>query len=180
MRRDDDGIPAGWEDILEPGERVLWQGQPDPSPDLSALRPAKVLFGLVFVAAALFWITEASRADGLAGLILPLFGLIFVLVGLRAAGGEILWDAYRRRRTWYSLTNRRAFIATDLMGRRRLDPYPIGPQTPLSHENGRDVFFAMDFVRTKTGSRRRRIGFTDLADSAAVYDIMRKVQREAT
>lgn len=171
----------GWEGILFPGERVIWQGQPDPRPDLSDIKLSEMLFGLLFAGFALFWMSAAlGAAEGLAGLVMPLLALPFLVIGLQKAGVELLWDVYRRRRTWYTLTDRRAFIATAILGRRRLDPYPIGPKTPLALEQDRDIFFATDFVKTKRGSRRRRIGFTHLRDAGRIYEMMRRVQRAET
>jgi len=169
-----------WKGILFPGERVIWQGQPDPRPDWSDVPLPEAAMGLLVAGFAAFWMAMAAEGGGIAGLVLPLLGLPFLVIGLRKAGGEELWRAYKRRRTWYTLTDRRAFIATDILGRRALEPYPIGPRTPLRHENDRDIFFATDFVKTRRGGRRRRIGFTHLPDSAHVYELMRQVQREAT
>ncbi len=172
----------GWEGILFPGERVIWQGQPDPRPDFSGMRLAEAVFGVAAAGFAVFWMSAAlgGGEGGFMGLVFPLLGLPFLVIGLQKAGFERLWEAFVRTRTWYTLTDRRAFIATALFGRRRLDAYPIGPKTPLSHENGRDVFFATDFVTGKRGERRRKIGFTHLRDSAAVYDRMRRIKEDAT
>lgn len=173
----------GWEGILEPGERVIWQGQPDPTPEFDRLRPGRVITGLAVTGFALFWTFLASGAvatEGLIGWIFPMFGLFFVVLGVRQAGADLLIDAWRRRRTWYSLTNRRAFIASDLFGKRRLDAYPITPATHFEHD-GDDpgsIWFATDFVRTKRGSRRRRVGFERVPESGKVLDMMVRVQRE--
>ena len=116
----------GWDGILDTGETVLWQGQPDPAPDWSEFRVKDALFGLVYSGVALFWIAAALGqvpGSSFMGIVLPLFGLPFLLVGLRKAGADIFWHAYMRRHTWYSLTNRRAFVATDLFGRKQLDAY---------------------------------------------------------
>ncbi|WP_193140625.1 MULTISPECIES: aspartate carbamoyltransferase catalytic subunit [unclassified Meridianimarinicoccus] len=174
----------GWDDILEPGEELLWQGQPDPRPDWRAQTLRETLFGLAVTVFSLFWMAKALGIGADAsfmGLVFPLMGLPFLVMGLSRAGGKIALGVWRRRHTWYSLTNRRAFIATNLLGRRTLDAYPIGPVTPLDHEEGPPdhIWFATDFVKTAQGSKRRRIGFTHLPDSRAVYDRMRRLQREA-
>lgn len=178
-----DDTPGSWDEILEPGETLLWQGQPDPTPDPSGLRPGSMVMGVALTAFALFWTYLASGAiatDGLIGWVFPMFGLFFVILGVRQAGGQILIDAWRRRRTWYSLTNRRAFIATDVLRRRTLDAYPITGQTLFDHDGKSPgtIWFATDFVRTKRGSRKRRVGFERIADSGHVLDLMVKAQRE--
>lgn len=178
-----DDTPQSWDEILEPGERLLWQGQPDATPDPSGLRPGGMVMGLAMTAFALFWTYLASGAiatDGLIGWVFPMFGLVFVVLGLRQAGGSVLIDAWRRRRTWYSLTSRRAFVATDFLGRRTLDAYPITARTLFEHDGKSPgtIWFATDFVRTKRGSRKRRVGFERIADSGHVLDLMVRAQRE--
>ncbi|MBL9060596.1 MAG: aspartate carbamoyltransferase catalytic subunit, partial [Mangrovicoccus sp.] len=113
------------------------------------------------------------------GLAFPLLGLPFLALGLHRAGGRILWEAWRRRRTWYTLTSQRAFIATELFGRRDLQAYPMTPKTVLDRD-GRNIWFAIDFVRTPRGSRRRKIGFSHLLDADRVFSLMAQVQRATT
>lgn len=172
-----------WETILDPGERVLWQGQPDATPDWSGLRPARVIAGLGITLFSLFWTILASQAvftEGVVGLIFPVAGLFFVYQGVKTAGGHVLLDSYRRRRTWYSLTSKRAFIATDIWGKRRLDSYPIGPDTLLDHDlrSPGSIWFAGRHLATRRGSIRSRIGFERLADSDAVMRLMTRIQSE--
>lgn len=174
---------SGWNGILEQGERVLWQGQPDPTPDWSEFDIKDFVFGMVFTGFAVFWIINAlgmAPGSSFMGIVFPLFGLPFLVIGLGKAGLGIFWRAYQRRHIWYSLTNQRAFIASDLFGRKSLDAYPIGPATPLAHEEGppHHIWFATDFVKTAEGSKRRRIGFTHLTESREVFDLMRRLQRE--
>ena len=57
--------------------------------------------------------------------VFPLFGIPFLLVGLNLAGGHVVLAALRRRFVWYTLTDRTAFVATRLFGKRRLDRYPL-------------------------------------------------------
>ena len=169
----------GWAGILNPGERVIWQGQPDPAPDFTGWRMSDGLFGGAFAGFALFWMVMAlGQVPGgtFIGLVFPLFGLPFLVLGLQRAGGERLWQAYMRRRTWYTLTTERAFIATNVLGRRQLAAYPITPATKLDRD-GRDIWFATDIVRSRRGTDRRRVGFTHLSDPARVEGLMRQLQQ---
>jgi len=171
---------SGWDGILFPGERVLWQGQPDPRPDWSALKPGQTVMGLGVAAFAAFWMSLAVGTGGVAGVALSLFGLPFLILGVNMAGGPILWRAWTRRRTWYTLTDRRAFIATDILGRRTLDAYPIDGSAKIELEDGRHIWFATDVVTTKRGPRRRRIGFAHLREAGHVHALMRQVQSATT
>ena len=51
--------------------------------------------------------------------------------------GEQLWlDQRRLRGTHYTLTDRAAFIATDIRGRRDLNRYPLTAGLPITLEDG--------------------------------------------
>ncbi len=170
--------PAGWQGILDDGEAILWQGRPNT--DL-IWRPANwvtMIFGLAFAGFALFWMIMAAQAGGL----FWAFGLIHFSVGLGIAFGPPFWNAWRRRHTWYTLTDRRAFIATDMPLRgRRLRSYPITEDTVLAYDAGdpASIHFAHEYKRSKNGSTRVEIGFERIADGADVYARFRQIQKDA-
>ena len=127
---------TGWEGILEPGEEILWQGRPDAEIRWSDLRPQKLVFGLFYAGFAVFWMVAAGGMvwggpmGGGPFALFPLFGIPFLLIGLNIMGGHVIWDAYKRGRTWYTLTDRRAFAATAVLGIKRLRAVRIEEATP--------------------------------------------------
>lgn len=169
-------VPAGWEGILDPGERILWQGRPVPGIVWRPQQLVALLFGLAFAGFALFWMLMAASAGGF----FWMFGLIHFSVGLTVSFGPFFWPAYMRRHTWYTLTDRRAFIATDmpLLGR-RLKSFPIERDTVLSYDAGTPatIHFAQVVRRTKNGTSRTDIGFVRVPDGPEVYALMRQIQR---
>jgi hypothetical protein len=169
--------PDPWQGLLEPGERILWQGRPDAHPDWRMLSVQRTVLGAVFAIVALIWIVQASTLAGGGGLV-TLIGLPFLGLGLYQLGGHVLWDAFRRARTWYTLTDRRAFIATDLPLRgKRLQSYPITRDTLLSFDDAplASIGFAFAPVPLKRTTRLRMIGFERIADGRAVYALIRGV-----
>jgi hypothetical protein len=168
----------GWQGILDPGERILWQGQPDSSVRLADLNPKQSLIGLAILAFALFWTISAIAAaadQGFVTLFFAGFGLFFIWIGFQRAGGYLLIDGYTRSRTWYTLTDRRAFVGTEVFGKRKLRSFPIGPETVLTidDEIPGSIWFAKAYG--KTG--RHDVGFRRIDGARQVYDLMRKVQR---
>lgn len=175
------GVPTGdqtkgWEGLLDPGEEILWQGRPDGA---VVFRPRNLMtffFGLFFAGFALFWMIMASQAGGF----FWMFGLIHFAVGAGISLGGIFGPAYKRRRTWYTLSSKRAFIATDLplLGK-KLKSYPITRDTVLefSDEALASVHFAQKRKRTKNGSYLVPIGFDRISDGREVYRMMRDIQR---
>lgn len=148
-----------WAGILAEDEEILWQGRPCGRLrlDLAAL-PAS-LFGLAFALSALLWIRMAMRMGaGPVPVSFALFGLPFLAVGLWMAVGPHLVSMLRRRHSFYTLTNRRGFIATELplLGR-SLTSHAIDPGAITTTQRGglTDVGFA---TTTITAPRRGRMG----------------------
>ncbi|MCG6903873.1 MAG: aspartate carbamoyltransferase catalytic subunit [Rhodobacter sp.] len=171
--------PDGWQGILDKDETILWQGRPDAKVVWKISHLFTFLFGLGFAGFALVWMTMAARSGG----VFWMFGLIHFSVGLSLAFGTPFFSAWKRRHTWYTLTNHRAFVATDrpFVGR-RLKSYPITAETPLTYDAGdpATIHFAHEFRRSRNRSTRRDIGFERIADGAEVYRLMRNAQRQRT
>ncbi len=161
----------GWQGILEAGETILWQGQPDRRfrVEFDSLRHS--LPGLFMVAFALFWMYQAARGSG----IFALFGLIFVGVGLRQFLEPMIWPAYLRSRSWYTLTDRRAIVATDVPFRgRRLTSYPLGSDTLVEFVDGDP---ASILFGPEGGAKQARPGFYYIDDAREVMPMIRRVQQ---
>ncbi len=176
--------PPGWDDILDPGEKILWQGRPDGRISLAQSAPMQIAMGLFFTGFALFWIYQASWITSHDGVppfarLFPLFGIPFVLIGLRMLGGDALWHAWLRRHTWYTLTNRRAFIATNAPLRgRTLKSYEITPQTEIEFD-GRDpgtLIFAHESRRSR-GKSRKPVGFHRIPEARSVLAEMNDIRK---
>ncbi|MBE3638073.1 hypothetical protein [Mangrovicoccus algicola] len=163
-----------WAGLLDPGERILWQGQPDAGIDWRRLRPVPLLVGAIFAATGTaicgMGLRQLAGGDPM-GAIPALFGLAFVAVGLRAAVGDVLIDAWRRSRSWYTLTSARMLVATDTFGRRRLRGWPIDADTVFVFEEGPPGSVLL--------SGRGRAGFRRIDDARHVYALARQVQRDA-
>lgn len=166
----------GWDGILDPDEEILWQGRPDPAIVLKVDSIVMTVFGLFFAGFALFWMVMAAQAGGF----FWMFGLIHFAVGVGITFGAFLKKPLQNRRTWYSLSNKRAFIATDYPIRgRRLRSWPINGDTALSMDEGElsTITFATRAYRHKGRNRTRNIGFERIADGPHVYRLMRDIQR---
>lgn len=167
----------GWEGILERDEQILWQGRPDPGFRLlQGTRLTTMLFGLAFTAFALFWMVGAAEAGGY----FWAFGLIHFTVGLGLSFGYQIRDWVTRRNSWYTLSNRRALIATDIpLQGRRLDSYPITADTQMTLTEGKtdSVHFATRSWRNRHGIQSAPVGFEMISEGRKVLALMRKIQK---
>jgi len=167
---------GAWDHILDPGETIIWQGRPERGIAFRKLNPMRAVMGVVFVVFSTFWMVQAAQTGG----VFWMFGLLFLGVGAYNAGGFLLWEAYQRAHMWYSLSSRRAFIATNLpLIGRDLKSYPISRDSVLDFRDGDPaaIYFARDYKRTANGSRQVDVGFERIKDGADVYAKLRAVQR---
>nr|WP_319248399.1 aspartate carbamoyltransferase catalytic subunit [uncultured Celeribacter sp.] len=165
----------GWQDILHPGERVLWQGQPDGRVRFNGPQMPFALFGIIFAGFAVFWMVMAARSGGF-----WVFGLIHFFAGIVVALAPSLIGPYIANHTWYSLTNQRAFIATQMpFAGRELNAVDLRPSLGLDFD-GRDpgtIAFhakALPVVGTRTDSRPR---FSQIPDARTVFALIRDIQK---
>jgi hypothetical protein len=108
------------EQLLQSGERILWQGKPVRAKFMWRKWP-RSCFGAVFLGFALFWtgmalsMTSAARSEGadvpaFFSYVFPLFGLPFILVGAGLTFGHFIHDKMAWRNTEYALTDQRVLI----------------------------------------------------------------------
>lgn len=167
---------TGWEGILEIGEDILWQGRPQVRFRIKPFQIAAVIFGMAFSGFALFWMIMASQSGGF----FWMFGLLHFFVGLSIGIGPVLINNLRLRGTWYTLTDRRAFIASEMpvMGR-RIKSYQINAGTvlELKQSNPPSVYFAHEIKQGQQKSYQVGIGFEGIQDGVQVMAMMRDIQK---
>ncbi|KPQ14864.1 MAG: hypothetical protein HLUCCA09_03180 [Rhodobacteraceae bacterium HLUCCA09] len=167
--------PPGWEGLLDPGERIIWRGQPSPRFRFSLLTVFFIVWAAIFGGVPLSLVLSGADDGGGA------FLLLFVLVAAAVLGGHLAWPRLRSRAMFYTLTDRRAFIATDFFGIRSLKSYPITEATPLELRDGRGggVIFERRQTRSrKGGTMVQEIGFLGLDDPREPFLLMRRIQAD--
>lgn len=163
---------------MRPGERLLWADRP------VSLRPHAMqhivtgLFGIPFLAFALFWTAMASGMllgpSGGTGTafdyLFPMFGLPFILVGI----GLVLspfWGMWKGRQSIYALSDQRVIV---LQGGRSRSVQSwsledIAEITRKERDGSGDVIFSRSWVpNTKGGGYWRMHGFLGVDDAASV------------
>jgi hypothetical protein len=169
---------AGWEEILEQGEKILWQGQPDQGLHLRIVNIALFLFGLAFAGFALMWMILASFAGGF----FWVFGLLHFSVGAGLSYGALYFDRYRRRHTWYTLTSSRAIISKHMrFSGKSLTSYPINAGTTLEYIDAKipSIFFATAYKPWNKNRKIQKIGFEFIEEARDVHAKMRSIQTGA-
>ncbi|WP_112311897.1 hypothetical protein [Pseudogemmobacter bohemicus] len=183
--------PPGWEDILDPGEVILWQGRPGARFDWSSLIHFRLLFAIPYTVFALFWIVLVSGVKSgppfPVNIIFILFGLPLAATGLAMCFGAPLGRWLRLRGSFYTLTDRNAFIATEILGRRRLERFPLNSRLYPALEEGLpgSVWFATRGWTMQNLSKNSligtayimgivsdRIGFEEIPEARRVYRLM--------
>jgi hypothetical protein len=127
---DDAGQQVQLQPYLQPGEKILWTGRPDPSRLIGRADAFLIPFSLMWGGGAVIW--EGGVALTGAPLLFLLWGAPFVVVGQYFIWGRFLYKRWDRRRTVYALTNQRALI---LRGRSLQSVFLL--QLPVIHQSAR-------------------------------------------
>ena len=165
-----------WAGILNQGEHIVWQGAPSTRVRFEWQSAMMPFFFLFFTGFSVFWMMAAAQAGGY----FWTFGLLFFSTGMYNLVGVHFWNAYSRKFTHYTLTNKRAFIGTSIFGRKKLESYPITADTTLTYEEDRtdgSVLFASVEKRRKNGTYLVPIGFKYIPDAREVLQTMSQVQQ---
>jgi hypothetical protein len=101
---------------LDAGERLLWTGRPGQGLKVRGVDALLIPFSIVWGGFAIFWEVTVIWFD--AAPRLHLWGIPFVAMGIYLIIGRFLWDARRRRRTVYAVTDRRVMIVERATRRR--------------------------------------------------------------
>lgn len=163
--------PPGWEDVLEPGERVIWQGRPDPDIRWQPPEGRDLRGGIAMSGFGIIWCVAVAVNGSIAWV----FGLLFVGLGISKLAGQHYWKARQLRRTTYTLTTNRAIIATESGGRRGMTSYPIDATTPVASDGVEPA--TITFATQYANGASRQIGFQRVRPGREIMEMFRAVQR---
>jgi hypothetical protein len=105
---DDAAFQIRLQPYLQPGEKVLWTGQPDPSRLIARGDAFLIPLSLMWGGFAIVW--EAGVVGFGAPVFFWLWGIPFVVVGQYFIWGRFAYKRWDKRRTVYALTNQRVLI----------------------------------------------------------------------
>jgi hypothetical protein len=173
---------------LDPGEHLLWSGQPRTGIRLRAQDAFLIPFSMFWCGFAIFWETSVVRTG--APFFFMLWGVPFVLFGLYFVFGRFLTDARGRARTYYGVTNERILIVSGILTRQtkslQLRTLADVSLTQRGDGSGTITFGSAPYINTFfpagswPGAGRYAPPSFDLIERAKdVYDIIRKAQKEA-
>lgn len=164
-----------WEDILEAGEEILWQGRPDPVFAITREDIIPLVFGLIFSGFALLWMAIAASA----GAFFWMFGLIHFSAGLAMTAYAALRDTLARRYSYYTLTSRRAIIGLSYPWRKpSLRKFRITQKTKITTDHEHTVTFGPPGRSKRHPLPTRAPQFTRIDDVEKLYHLMLQIQKE--
>ncbi len=98
-----------FQDRLLDGERIVWSGRPAGGLLLTGRDLFLIPFSLLWGGFTIFWEWMALRLPR-TPVMMPLFGIPFVLMGIYFILGRFLVDAWLRSLTRYAVTNQRVLM----------------------------------------------------------------------
>jgi hypothetical protein len=185
---------------LDPGEKLLWAGQPKQGVRLQPQDVFLIPFSLFWGGFAFVWETIAilgvlgflsphHNGGAPEAMIMPIFGIPFVLIGLYLIVGRFFYDAASRRKTFYAVTDRRAIILKEMWSINVMsyDFYSLGTLNLTERADGSGAIlfgnsspFSMLSTAGWPGMGRYTVpGFYLLPDAKNVYNFIRQAQSQA-
>ncbi len=103
------------EDLIK-DEKILWDGQPETSVLFTNMDVFLIPFSLLWGGFAIFWelgvlFMKTESGEG-APIVFALFGIPFVLIGLYFIFGRFIYKNWKKRKTYYAITNKRVLVLT--------------------------------------------------------------------
>lgn len=112
---------------LVSGETVLWTGKPNTAVVFHKEDAFLVPFSLLWGGFAIFWEASVLGLVGAQNSSAPsffvLWGIPFVVIGQYLIWGRFFVSGWKKRRTYYALTNRRAIVVQDGWSRKMASAY---------------------------------------------------------
>ncbi|HTV47513.1 MAG TPA: PH domain-containing protein [Phycisphaerae bacterium] len=174
--------------LLDRDERLLWSGQPRTGIQLRPQDAVLIPFSLLWGGFAIFWeYMVLTKMKDPTDAFFPIFGAVFVLIGLYLIFGRFFVDARIRERTFYGVTSERVIIISGLFSQ-QVKSLQLSTITDLSFTQRPDESGTITFGPTLPGGRFVVSGWPasgrylppsfDLIDKVKdVYDIIRNAQR---
>ena len=107
---------------LASGENIVWAGRPVASVLFHKQDLYLIPFSLMWGGFAIFWEAGVTgfwgRSGNRAPAVFMLWGIPFVLIGQYLIWGRFVYAAWKKKRTYYAVTNRRVIVVQDGSSRR--------------------------------------------------------------
>jgi hypothetical protein len=181
------GTATALRSVLHPGERVLWEGQPDVG--AYSMRGAWYLipFSLLWGGFAIFW--EVMAITSGAPIFFLLWGIPFVALGLYLIFGRVFVARREAARTFYAITDRRVLIESGAF-RRTFTEIDLRDLPPSTLEQGSDGVGTITlgpaswFMRAPpgwpfAGMYGQTLALSSIRAAGNVYDTLQRAKAEA-
>ena len=194
----DDSLESVFQSELMNGERVYWSGQPDPSVVFNSSDIYMIPFSLMWGGFAIFWessvlgiVKLGNRAVHGAPGFFVLWGIPFVLMGLYMIFGRFFYKVWKKKRTYYAVTDKRILLVVQTASRQVqaqfLNQIPVINKSVGSNGVGNLVFgntgYGMNYGNSGMDFMGRRYGptamaFYDIHDAEGVYQMIERLQSQ--
>lgn len=177
-------IPESVRQQLDPGEQVVWSGQPRQGVIVRGSDVFLIPFSFLWCGFAVFWLISVIRAE--APIFFILWGVPFVLIGIYFVIGRFIVEARQRASTSYALTTERVLIVSGFLSKKvkSLNLKTLNDLSLTENGNGYGtvIFGAQNPMGAMFGSfagwpgMAQFIGprFDQIENAKVVYELVRK------
>lgn len=175
-----------WAPIPEPGERLLWQGEPAKGLRMNRVDIAQSLMGIPLLALGVFVFDLPSMGVNASSdmsrgfkLLFQIIGFAFILESLYLIVSHYFWNAYRRGHARYALSDRPAMIASQTFPK-NLVSYPISKLTEVSMRLGKEtmIYLSENPPLSQKTTHKTSLNFEYISDGEEVHRLICKIQTD--
>jgi len=179
---------------LAPGEAVLWTGQPNRGVIFHSQDRYLIPFSFMWGGFAIFWelsvlgywdVPHRAGANPINWFMI-LWGIPFVLLGQHFIWGRFVLDLWRKKKTFYAVTDKRLLILEEFRSR-KLTAVRLTENAILDKSTRQDGIGTLRFGMPQATSSRynwqgfdfdsdRRPSFRDIEDVERVYSLISNAQ----
>lgn len=177
---------------LSPGEHLLWAGRPAPGIRFRSEDAFLVPFSLLWGGMAIYMLVQVLKIGGMVDrpeppFIFRIVPVAFVLVGQYYIWGRFVYGLWKKKHTYYAVTNRRVLVVRNIVKRHVatafLDSLPSlileggrGSEGTLRFHETQPLFFRLGMGWDSMATGTNPV-FFDVADVKELYRLILE-QRE--
>lgn len=190
MYTDDWSIRQKFQNELLQDEQIEWCGQSNPNILFTKSDMYLIPFSLLWGGFVILWNYMVNFVAGPSGhldLVARLFGLPFLVVGLYFIFGRFIYKKWRKKNTYYAVTNKRVLCLTNTFNAnlesRYIKDLPVVRKSINASGIGTVIFGEGSAMYGNTGMEalciRRELNalaFYDIHDAGSVYDLVTRIK----
>jgi hypothetical protein len=189
----DNNYDSVFNNYLSKSEYIIWFGKPETTIYFTHSDFILIPFSLLFGIPAILWEIQTFNMIQKNGLADFYYGIPFLIMGLYLLFGRFIFKKWKKKRTYYAITNKRIIIMTNIWGThfnnmvissilkisKKINSIGVGTLVFKEHSSILGLLFRFHISVNNTGLDilpfySSEIGFYDIQNAEKVYNLIKE------